>query len=200
MSSDLTGTTVLVRLALRRDRLVLPLWIGLSASMVWFSASATVDLYPNEAARIEAANMINSTASLVALYGPIYDPTSLGALSMTKMTAVYASLVSILMVTLVVRHTRAEEEAGRLELVGSGVVGRAAPMTAALLVVGGASAVLGLLAAAGLLAAGLPVVGSLIFGAGWAATGLCFSAVAAQRQSYQDRGPCQIAVHGYVSR
>jgi len=179
VSSELKGTAVLVRLALRRDRLLIPLWIGLSASMVWFSASATVDLYPNEAARIEAANMINSTASLVALYGPIYDPTSLGALSMTKMTAVYASLVSILMVTLVVRHTRAEEEAGRLELIGSGVVGRAAPMTAALLVVGGASAVLGVLAAAGLLAAGLPVVGSLIFGAGWAATGLCFSAVAA---------------------
>ena len=179
MSSDLTGTAVLVRLALRRDRLLIPLWIGLSASMVWFSASATVDLYPTAASRIEAANMINSTASLVALYGPIYDPTSLGALSMTKMTAVYAALVSILMVTLVVRHTRAEEEAGRLELVGSGVVGRAAPMTAALLVVGGASCVLGLLAAAGLLAAGLPVTGSLLFGAGWAATGLCFSAVAA---------------------
>jgi len=179
VSSDLTGTTVLVRLALRRDRLLIPAWVGLSATMVWFSASATVGLYPNEAARIEAANMINSTASLVALYGPIYDPTSLGALSMTKMTAVYAALVSILMVTLVVRHTRAEEEAGRLELVGSGVVGRAAPMTAALLVVGGASAALGLLAAAGLLAAGLPVAGSLIFGAGWAATGLCFSAVAA---------------------
>jgi len=31
VSSDLTGTTVLVRLALRRDRLLIPLWIGLSA-------------------------------------------------------------------------------------------------------------------------------------------------------------------------
>ena len=179
MSSDLTGTTVLVRLALRRDRLLIPMWVGLSAAMVWFSASATVDLYPTAASRVEAATMINSTASLVALYGPIYDPRSLGALSMTKMTALYAALVSILMVVLVVRHTRAEEEAGRLELVGSAVVGRAAPMTAALLVVGGASAVLGLLAASGLLAAGLPVSGSLLFGAGWAATGLCFSAVAA---------------------
>jgi ABC-2 type transport system permease protein len=87
--------------------------------------------------------------------------------------------MSILMVMLVVRHTRAEEEAGRLELVGAGVVGRAAPMAAALLMVGGASCVLGLLAAAALLAAGLPVSGSVLFGAGWAATGLCFSAVAA---------------------
>jgi ABC-2 type transport system permease protein len=79
----------------------------------------------------------------------------------------------------VVRHTRAEEEAGRLELVGAGVVGRAAPLAASLLVVGGAGCVLGLLAAAALVGAGLPAAGSLLFGAGWAATGLCFAAVAA---------------------
>lgn len=179
MTRELSGTTGLVRLALRRDRVVLPVSVGFFAAMVWLSASATVGLYPNEAARVEAANLINSTASVVALYGPIYDPTSLGALSMTKMTALYAALMSIFMVMLMVRHTRAEEEAGRLELVGAGVVGRSAPMAAALSVVGGASCVLGLLAAAALLAAGLPVTGSLLFGAGWAATGLCFSAVAA---------------------
>ncbi|MEO8556525.1 MAG: ABC transporter permease [Actinomycetota bacterium] len=179
MSGELTGTAALVRLALRRDRVLIPVWIGLSAAMVGFSASATAGLYPTEASRVQAATLINSTASLVALYGPIYDPTSLGALSMVKMTAVYASLISILMVMLMVRHTRAEEEAGRLELIGAGVVGRAAPMTAALLVVGGASCALGLLSAAGLMAAGLPSTGSLLFGAGWAATGLCFAAVAA---------------------
>ncbi|HZW43766.1 MAG TPA: ABC transporter permease [Dermatophilaceae bacterium] len=179
MTGELTGTAALIRLALRRDRVLIPAWIVFFAATVWFSASATVGLYPSQASRIEAANTINATASMVALYGPIYDPTSLGALSMLKMTAIYTALMSILMVMLVVRHTRAEEEAGRLELVGAGVVGRAAPMAAALLVVGGASCVLGLLTAAGLVAAGLPLVGSLAFGAGWAATGLCFSAVAA---------------------
>ena len=127
MTGELTGTAGLVRLALRRDRLLIPAWVGLFAAMAAFSASATVGLYPNEASRIEAANTINSAAAVVALYGPIYDPTSLGALSIIKLTAVYAALLSILMVMLVVRHTRAEEEAGRLELVGAGVVGRAAP-------------------------------------------------------------------------
>ena len=179
MRGELTGTAGLVRLALRRDRLLIPAWVGLFAAMAAFSASATVGLYPNEASRIEAANTINSASATVALYGPIYDPTSLGALSITKLTAVYAALLSILMVMLVVRHTRAEEEAGRLELVGAGVVGRAAPLAAALLVVGGASALLGLLATAGLKSSGLPVSGSLIFGAGWAATGFFFAAVAA---------------------
>ena len=179
MRGGLTGTAGLVRLALRRDRFLIPAWVGLCAAMAAFSASATVGLYPNEASRIEAANTINSASAAVALYGPIYDPTSLGALSITKLTAVYAALLSILMVMLVVRHTRAEEETGRLELVGAGVVGRSAPLAAALLVVGGASALLGLLAAFGLTGSGLPVSGSLIFGAGWAATGFFFAAVAA---------------------
>lgn len=113
MRGELTGTAGLVRLALRRDRLLIPAWVGLFAAMAAFSASATVGLYPNEASRVEAANTINSASATVALYGPIYDPTSLGALSITKLTAVYAALLSILMVMLVVRHTRAEEEAGR---------------------------------------------------------------------------------------
>ncbi len=113
MRGELTGTAGLVRSALRRDRLLIPAWVGLFAAMAAFSASATVGLYPNEASRIEAANTINSASATVALYGPIYDPTSLGALSITKLTAVYAALLSILMVMLVVRHTRAEEEAGR---------------------------------------------------------------------------------------
>jgi ABC-2 type transport system permease protein len=173
------GTRGLVRLALRRDRQLIPVWLAVFTVMAAVSASATAGLYPNEAARVQAATTINSTSAMVALYGPIYDPTSLGALSITKLTAVYAALMSILMVMLVVRHTRAEEETGRLELVGAGVVGRAAPLAAALLVVGGASCLLGLLAAAALISGGLPVGGSLLFGAGWAATGLCFAGVGA---------------------
>jgi len=101
MTDELTGTSGLVRLALRRDRWLVPAWVGLFAAMAWFSASATVGLYPDLASRIEAANTINSTASAVALYGPIYDPTSLGALSIVKLTAVFAALLSILMVMLV---------------------------------------------------------------------------------------------------
>ena len=73
-----------MRLALRRDRLLIPAWVGLFAAMAAFSASATVGLYPNEASRVEAANTINSASATVALYGPIHDPTSLGALSAAR--------------------------------------------------------------------------------------------------------------------
>jgi ABC-2 type transport system permease protein len=84
----------------------------------------------------------------------------------------------VLFVFLVVRHSRAEEESGRLELATAGVVGRAAPLAAALLLGMLGSVALGLLTTLGLGFAGLPWAGSLAFGLGWALAGIVFSAVA----------------------
>ncbi|MFP5347949.1 MAG: ABC transporter permease [Actinomycetes bacterium] len=176
--SAFTGTTALVRLALRRDRVLLPVWLAVFVAMAASSAAATIGLYPTLPARLAAAEAANATPALVALYGPVYDPTSLGGIAMLKMTAFGAVLVAVLMVILVVRHTRAEEEQGRLELLGAGVVGRYAPLTAALLVAAAASVLLGALTAASLAATGLPLAGSVAFGVMWAVAGITFAAVA----------------------
>ncbi len=175
----MTGTWPLVRLALRRDRILLPAWIiGLSL-MVASSVTATRDLYPTRESLTSAAETINATAALVALYGKVYDPTSLGAISLIKLTAFGAAIVGIIFVFIVIRHTRAEEESGRLELIGAGAVGRAAPLTASLIVSMGASVVLGVLTALGLGAAGLAWGGAFAFGLSWALAGIVFSAIAA---------------------
>lgn len=179
MRDELAGLGTLIRLGLRRDRWLLPGWALGFAGMAGFSASATLDLYPDEAARIEAANAVNATPSLVALYGRIYDPASAGALSLFKLTAFGAALVAVLMVVVTVRHTRAEEESGRLELLGAGAVGRQAPLAAGLIVAWAGCLLLGVLTAGALTAGGLPLSGSVAFGLGWAATGVAFSAVAA---------------------
>ena len=68
-----------------------------------------------------------------------------------------AIAVAVLALFLVVRHTRTEEETGRLELLGATVVGRQAPLTAALLVTAGACLVAGVGTTLGLIAVGLPV-------------------------------------------
>ena len=116
MTEGLAGTGSLLRLALRRDRVMLPLWVALFVVMASFSADATVGLYPDSASRVQAAETINGTPSLVALYGRIYDVTSLGAIAMIKMGGVGSALLAVLAFMLVIRHTRAEEELGRLEL------------------------------------------------------------------------------------
>ncbi|WP_427006496.1 ABC transporter permease [Pseudarthrobacter sp. H2] len=178
MPEPLAGTGVLIRLGLRRDRWLLPVWIAGFAILAYSTAVAGAGLYPDAASRVEAATALNATASLVAVFGRIYDPASLGALSLIKYTAFMAAIVAVLMVIITVRHTRADEESGRLELLGGGRLGRDAPLAAALVISCGASLVLGLVTAASLAAGGLPAVGSFAFGLGWAATGMAFSAVA----------------------
>ncbi len=178
MPEALVGTGMLVRLALRRDRWLLPLWVVAFAAMAGSAASAGAGLFPDVASRIEAATALNASAAIVAMFGRVYDPSSLGALSVLKYTAFMTAILAVLMVVLTVRHTRAEEETGRLEILSGGRVGRDAPLAAALVVSVGTSLVLGLLSAAALAAGGLPGAGSLAFGLGWAATGMAFSAVA----------------------
>ncbi len=176
--SALTGTWELVRLAVRRDRVMLPVWLAVFVLTAASSASATVGLYPSVSSRVEAAAGINDIPSLVALYGRIYDPTSLGALSMIKLSAMGAALVAVLAIIVAVRHTRAEEEAGRLELLGSTVLGRLAPLTASMLLVIGSNLLLGFCTAVGVMATGLPADGSLAFGLSWCLTGIAFGSVA----------------------
>ena len=177
-SGPFVGTWPMLRFALRRDRVLLPAWVVGFSAMVSFSVAATKDLYPTLVSRAEAADTINATAALVALYGKVYDPTSLGALSLIKMTAFGAALVALVFIFLVIRHSRSEEETGRLELLASGVVGRGAPLAAALLVALIGSVALGVLTSLGLAAVGLPWVGSVAFGLSWALSGIVFGAVA----------------------
>ena len=160
MRDVVVGWGAMLRLAIRRDRLLLPAWIVGLAVMAGGSAAATVSLYPTEASRVEAANTINASAAVVALYGRIYDPTSLGAVAMIKLTAFGAAIVGIVMVFVAIRHTRGDEEPGRLELLSGGRLGRLAPLTAAMVLIAAASLLLAVLTGLANTAAGLPASGS----------------------------------------
>lgn len=174
-----TGTVLLLRQALRRDRVVVPVWLGALALTAFASAGATGSLFASEQDRVGVATMLNRQPGLVALYGPVLDPHSLGELAMSKLTVLYALLSGALYVVLVRRHTRAEEESGRAELVAGTTVGRDAPLAAAVLEGFGAAIVLGLLVTGAAIAGGLPASGSAWFGLSWAGTGLVATGVAA---------------------
>ena len=131
--SDLAATGALVRLALRRDRVILPVCVAVFVIMVATSASATADLYRTRRHACRPPRPQQDPVSRGAVR-PHLRRDSLGAVAMLKMGGIGAIVVAVLALFLVVRHTRAEEETGRLELVGAAVVGRCAPLTAALLV------------------------------------------------------------------
>jgi ABC-2 type transport system permease protein len=177
--SAFAGTRPLTRLALRRDRLMVPAWVLTFVVVAGVSASATAGLYPTVASRVQAGNILNSATAMVAMYGRIYDVTSLGAVALIKLSGFGAAMVALLAGMLVVRHTRADEEVGRYELAAAGVVGRYAALTSALVVAGATVLALSIGATLAFAAAGLPWSGSLAFGASWAGAGLVFAGVAA---------------------
>ena len=191
--SALAGTGSLVRLALRRDRVILPIWIVIFAGMAWSSAGATTDLYPTAASRAAAVMSMNAAPALVALYGYVYS-ASIGALSLIKMTSTGAAALAVLAFMLVIRHTRAEEEAGRLELIGATAIGRSAAMTAAVVVSAGTCILIGVLSTIGLMSSGLPTEGSIAFGLAWAATGCAFAAVGALAAQLTSGGRSAIGI------
>jgi ABC-2 type transport system permease protein len=80
---------------------------------------------------------------------------------------------------LVRRHTRVEEEGGQTELLGGTAVGRHAPLAGAVAEAAAVAVALGVLAAGANIVAGLPVMGSLAFGASWAGVGLVAGALTA---------------------
>ena len=59
MNQALVGAPRLLRLALRRDRVLLPVWVAALVLSSVSSVQATVDLYPDAASRVEAAAGIN---------------------------------------------------------------------------------------------------------------------------------------------
>jgi ABC-2 type transport system permease protein len=186
--TSISGTGQLIRLALRRDRILLPVCVTLLALIATSSASATIKIYPTAESVAQAARSTNSTPALVALYGRIYDEQSLGAVSMLKMTGFGAVLVAIFSVLLVIRHTRTDEEAGRLELLGAAVLGRHAALAAALVLAIGTNLATGALCTVGLIGTGLPAAGSLAFGIGWTATASVFAAIAAVAAQLAESG------------
>ena len=172
-----TGWAPLLRLALRRDRIMLPAWIYGIVLTVVSTASSYQRLYPTEADRAKVAASA-STGALRAITGPAFDLTTVGGLTAWRVAGLASVLAGLMSLLLVVRHTRAEEEAGRTELVGAAAVGRYAVPVAGFLVAVLANVSIALLTAAALAALGLPVAGSLALGLAIGAAGLVFGAIA----------------------
>jgi ABC-2 type transport system permease protein len=172
--STLEGTGRLIRLILRRDRLRLSVWVVLLVAVPLGTASAFIELYPDAASREELAATVSSSPSLVAVLGPLYD-SSIGGLVTWRVGVLAAFLIGLMAVLTVIRHTREEEETGRRELLGATVLGRHAPLVAALVVAIGTGLLTGLGLAAGLIGIGLPGAGSLAFGLGLAGVTAAFA-------------------------
>ena len=182
---SLTGLGLLVRLVLRRDRVRLPVWVLALGVAITASAASLPSLYPDQRAIEEYVRLFGDNPALVAFAGPGHgfaDP-NIGVILVNE-TQVWGCVAMALMsIFLLNRHTRAEEDAERTELLRSSVVGRHAPTAAAVAVVGGANLVLAGACGVAFIALGYPVTGSVAMAGSLATCGLAFvgvTAIAAQ--------------------
>lgn len=172
------GTSSLVRLALRRDRIRLTVWVLALVGITAASAAGVMATYNTPVKIASYARNMGSSPATVAMSGPPFGLGTIEGIIVYETSLTVLLGVALMAAFTVVRHTRAEEEAGRTELLASAEVGRHADTLAALTVAVGASVLVGLGVTASVLAQRFPTGAALLYGASVAALGLVFAAVA----------------------
>ncbi len=190
------GTRHLVRLALRRDRVLLPVWVLFLVGVTYSTTTALEELYGTQQSRDLLGATANANSAFLAMLGPLHDWSSLGGLVVWRWGVFSCLFVAIMAMLVVTRHPRAEEEAGRTELIGAAVVGRHAPLAAAVVVAGGTSLLIGVLQAVALIGKGLDASGSFAFGLSTASAGLVFTGVSAFTAQLSESSRASNAIAG----
>jgi ABC-2 type transport system permease protein len=178
-AGSLAGTITLMRHIVRRDRFRLLIWIGAAVFISTATYGAYEGLYPTIESRQGLQSQLGASPSLALMYGPAFDLTNAGGFIAWRVGLYTALVLAIFAILTVVRHTRAEEDTQRAEMLASGVVGRYAMLAAALGVVVGTLVVAGLVVVAVLIGSGADAVGSVAFAGAAAACAAVFAALAA---------------------
>lgn len=182
MSKQLYSSTgVLTRFIIRRDRIRIPIWIIALSAITCLVAISFSTLYVSEQDRqVIAQTMMNP--AMTAMVGISYglDNYTFGAMIAHQMLLMTAIVIGIMNILLVARHTRADEEEGRIEIIRSLPAGRLSNLSATTVVVFGTNVLLTLIIGFGLYALGIESMdleGSLLYGASLGAIGIFFAAI-----------------------
>ncbi len=174
----LARTGSLTRFVLRRDRVRIVIWIVSVVGLVAATVASVQGLYPTAADLRAAARASEGNAAAIAFNGPAQGLDTLGGQVAFQVGAFGLVLVALMSLLMIARSTRGEEETGRLELLRSLPIGPHAPDASAMAVVAGMDAAVGVLVTLVLLAQGLPVAGSVVFGLSFMLVGLLFAGIA----------------------
>ncbi|GAA0429081.1 ABC transporter permease [Virgibacillus sp. AGTR] len=177
------NTGRLLRFLLRRDRLRISVWMLSLVTVTLMIAISFTDLYATKADRQAIAEtMLNPAMTAMVGKGYGLEDYTFGAMMAHQMLLFTAITVAIMSILLVARHTRADEEEGRIEMVRSLPTGRLSNLLATLSVVFMTNFLLALIIGFGLASLGIEsmdLAGSLLYGAGLGAAGFFFTAITA---------------------
>jgi ABC-2 type transport system permease protein len=165
--------TALYHQRLRRDGLQLTLWIGSTALLAFAAYAGVKDSFGTEQDR--QSLLVAAIANpVILLFRGLPSGASEGAFIAFLIVPFLCMLAAFMSSFLAVRHTRADEETGRAELVGGTPAGRMLPTVVTLVHGLVANLVLALLTALALIAAGLEAAGSFVVGSAAGVVGVFF--------------------------
>lgn len=169
----LSGTWRLFRLAVRLDRIRLPIWIIANAGIVFLTLPQLIGTY-NTSKQIIAYASATAPSAVTRLLGGALTGPSIGEISIIETYVLILILIGLMNIFLIVRHTRSNEETNRAELMESMEVGRQACLTAALALAFLANLITGLLMYLAFTSNGLPTAGSAAYSISIGLTGMFF--------------------------
>ncbi|WP_298890092.1 hypothetical protein [uncultured Serinicoccus sp.] len=176
--SAVTGVGTMTGIALRTGWRTLLAWVvGLVAVMVLTGSSISA-LYDTPEKVAGYAESLGGDA-LAVINGRVAGLDTLGGVLANEFGFVLSFGVPVMAIALTTRHTRREEETGRLELLLAARIGRHAPLAAAVLLTSTAMVVTGAGVGAAMVPFGADPAGALRYGLAVAGLGLVFVGVAA---------------------
>lgn len=132
----------------------------LFAAVAYAQPAAYRRAYPALPDRIAFARSFGGNKAIRLFYGEPHDLLTVGGYTAWRVGGTLAIFAAVWGMLAAVRALRAEEDAGRAELVFAGIVGRRTAFLSALVAIAAGASLLWLAEFAGLVAARLPVAGS----------------------------------------
>ena len=166
----------LLRQRLRRDRWQLVVWVAVIGLLAAFSAGSLQTTYGSAAGRVDVIHLAIANPAIMVLRG-LPQGTTLAAVTFFEIYTFLALLTGLMSTFLAVRHTRAEEESGRAELVAATEAARITPTVATIVHGLIANILVALAVGVGFISSGLPAYGSFVAGAAVGGAGVAFLAV-----------------------
>ncbi|KYG34152.1 ABC transporter permease [Alkalihalobacillus trypoxylicola] len=165
------------------DKIRIPAWILTTVLIIVATAASFSSLFQSEEERqIMAESMKNPAVTAIVGFSSGLEGYSDGAMLSHQMLLITAFIIGLISILFVAKHTRADEEEGRLELFRSLPVGRLTNVTSTLLAAFIQNILLAILMTLGLMSLQIESIdwqGSVLFGSVLAGTGLFFSTLTA---------------------
>ncbi|MBI9011723.1 MAG: ABC transporter permease [Clostridiales bacterium] len=176
------GLRIISFFIIRRDRKRILIWLLMLVMISIYVAIAFPTLYPTDTDTKAIVDALTNPA-MVSMMGPFYGEPgsySLGAIFTTEMLILTALAVATMNILLITRHTRKDEEEGRLEVIRALPVGKSTVLISTLIVYAVVNILMGLLIGIGLSLVGVDSMdfnGSLLYGASLSMTGIYFAGI-----------------------